>query len=394
MYHQYLIDKMDLYRECELDYTKSKGRLRQLTIKNGLLKETTRVQKQIATCLSCKFQIDLGDNAISFNAFRLTVEDLLALFQVTNEAVVNILEHYFTLSKADATLALEIYKRFCEQAQATTNYLDNARKLEHELFITIPQLNHAPLSLASALEEYLNDDNFEYKRQTIIQEKQLKRSSTVSPSSNVPITQSSTSSLTNNTSTQISSSNNNDNNNALNDFYNSLENEKTNMLVPYQQQQQLIYNQFTGQSLIQQLQPIQVQTTGNPFLALPPPTSTPQQQQQQQYPIFPINTSLKRSASLSTSTPDYLLTNSPLTYNNPNVSLTSLSHNNNNSAIGSNPFRFSTLPVSQYKSHPSQHMPIPINTKNPFVISNDNKNNILSTPPLTPVQNTNPFARS
>lgn len=35
--------------------------------------------------------MDIGDNAINFNAQRLVVEDLLALFQVVNEAVVNIL---------------------------------------------------------------------------------------------------------------------------------------------------------------------------------------------------------------------------------------------------------------------------------------------------------------
>ncbi|CAO3641744.1 unnamed protein product [Cunninghamella echinulata] len=389
MYHNYLIGKLDLYRECEVDYTKVKGRLRQLSINNGLLKETTRVQQQIAICLSCKFQIDIGDNAISFNAFRLIVEDLLSLFQVVNEAVVNILEHYFSLSKLHATLALEIYKKFSEQAQATTGFLDNARKLEDELFITIPTLNHAPLSLASALEDYLNDGDFETKRQTIIQEKQRK-SSMVSPSTNQPITQSpSSSSPTNNnnmqltiTSSSYNNDNNNNNNNAMNEFFKSLENERMDTLVPYQpqpqqqQQQQLVYSQLTGQQ--QQLQPIQAHYTGNPFL----------QQQQQQYPIFPINTNLKRSASLSTSNTNYALTASPLTYNNPNVSLTSLQNN----MTGSNPFRFSTLPTVQYKSHPSQHLPIPINTKNPFAISNNN--NTIATPPLTPVQNTNPFAKS
>lgn len=86
--------------------------------------------------------MDIGDNAINFNAYRLVVEDLLALFQVVNEAVVNILEHYFTMSQLDAKLALEIYKRFAQQTQETMEYLDNARKIQHELCISIPVVNH------------------------------------------------------------------------------------------------------------------------------------------------------------------------------------------------------------------------------------------------------------
>lgn len=89
-----------------------------------------------------QFQMDIGDNAINFNAYRLVVEDLLALFQAVNEAVVNILEHYFTMSQLDAKLALEIYKRFAQQTQETMEYLDNARKIQHELCISIPVVNH------------------------------------------------------------------------------------------------------------------------------------------------------------------------------------------------------------------------------------------------------------
>ncbi|ORZ11168.1 AP180 N-terminal homology domain-containing protein [Absidia repens] len=179
-YHDYLVDRLAAFGECDMDYIKTSskehtGRLRQLAVAQGLLRETTIVQRQIGFCLSCKFQMDIGDNAINFNAQRLVVEDLLALFQVVNEAVVNILEHYFTMSQMDAKLALEIYKRFAQQTQETMEYLDNARKIQHELGISIPTVNHAPLSLASALEEYLNDDGYEDRRQSYIHEKQQQK---------------------------------------------------------------------------------------------------------------------------------------------------------------------------------------------------------------------------
>ncbi|KAI8637845.1 AP180 N-terminal homology domain-containing protein [Parasitella parasitica] len=136
---------------------KHEGRLRYLLVKDGLLKETTVLQRQMESVLKCKFHLDDKDPQITLFAYKMVVEDLLALFQSINEGVVNILEHYFELNKANATDALKIYKTFAQQAELTIDYLNEARKLENDIQLNIPPIKHAPLSLAAALEEYLND---------------------------------------------------------------------------------------------------------------------------------------------------------------------------------------------------------------------------------------------
>lgn len=85
------------------------------------------------------------DNNISLYAFRLLTEDLLVLFQVINESIVNILEHYFAMEKPDARASLEIYKRFAKQTEDTISFLDRARRLQHELQISIPEVKHVGL---------------------------------------------------------------------------------------------------------------------------------------------------------------------------------------------------------------------------------------------------------
>ncbi|KAG1441929.1 hypothetical protein G6F56_011274 [Rhizopus delemar] len=137
---------------------KKEGRLRHTPVSKGLLKETVVLQKLIGTLLKCNFLLDDVDNNISLYAYRLLVEDLLVLFQVLNEAIVNILEHYFAMSKPDARTSLEIYKRFAKQTEDTITYLERAKRLQRELNISIPNVNHAPLSLASALQEYLDEE--------------------------------------------------------------------------------------------------------------------------------------------------------------------------------------------------------------------------------------------
>jgi hypothetical protein len=67
VYHDYLVDRLEAYGECEMDYIKTvsatpstqqtTGRLRHLPVAQGLLRETTIVQRQIAHCLSCKVSI-------------------------------------------------------------------------------------------------------------------------------------------------------------------------------------------------------------------------------------------------------------------------------------------------------------------------------------------------
>lgn len=89
--------------------------------------------------------MDDVDNNISLYAFRLLVEDLLVLFQVLNEAIVNILEHYFAMKKSDARTSLEIYKRFARQTEETISFLDRARRLQHELSISIPSVKHVTI---------------------------------------------------------------------------------------------------------------------------------------------------------------------------------------------------------------------------------------------------------
>ena len=97
-------------------------------------------------------------------AFRMLIKDLLVLFQAGNEGVCNILEHYFEMSKYDATEAFDIYKSFIKQTDRVVDYLGIARKLHHVLNVPVPNLKHAPTGLVKALEEYLNDPNFESNR--------------------------------------------------------------------------------------------------------------------------------------------------------------------------------------------------------------------------------------
>lgn len=73
-------------------------------------------------------------------------------------------EHYFEMAKSDAKESFEIYKSFIKQTDRVVDYLSMARKLHNVVNIPVPNLKHAPTGLVKALEEYLNDPDFESNR--------------------------------------------------------------------------------------------------------------------------------------------------------------------------------------------------------------------------------------
>lgn len=86
-------------------------------------------------------------------------------------------EHYFEMSKPDATRALQIYKTFSRQTELVVQYLSVARQYELSTRLEIPKLKHAPTSLTNSLEEYLNDPDFEINRRQYLAQQEAKKSS-------------------------------------------------------------------------------------------------------------------------------------------------------------------------------------------------------------------------
>ncbi|KAF1974357.1 ANTH-domain-containing protein [Bimuria novae-zelandiae CBS 107.79] len=175
-YAEYLLCRAEQYGATKMDYVRGgEGRLKRLNIEKGLLRETESVQDQIKFLLRCEPFHDEPENEITLTAFRLLTMDLLVLFHVMNEGTINVLEHYFELSKPDAKRALDIYRTFVRQTDLVVQYLSVARLHEHSTRLEIPKIKHAPTSLTQALEEYLNDNDFEINRRQYMAEREAKK---------------------------------------------------------------------------------------------------------------------------------------------------------------------------------------------------------------------------
>ncbi|EXJ81291.1 hypothetical protein A1O3_07581 [Capronia epimyces CBS 606.96] len=176
-YYEYLLERVRAFRDTKTDYVRSgAGNMRQLTVDKGLLRQTEIVQDQIQALVRCDL---LGnqdpDNEITLTAFRLLILDLLELYKAMNEGTINVLEHYFEMSRPDAERALQIYKTFGRQTEQVVQYLSLARQYEMSTRLEVPKLKHAPTTLTASLEEYLNDPDFDINRRQYLAQQEAKR---------------------------------------------------------------------------------------------------------------------------------------------------------------------------------------------------------------------------
>jgi phosphatidylinositol-binding clathrin assembly protein len=177
-YSDYLVARAQAYGATNCDYVRAwgEGRMKRLTVDKGLLRETEIVQDQIRALVKCDFLTNDVENEISLTAFRLLTRDLVDLFNVVNEALMNVLSKYFELSKPDAQRAIKIYKAFCKQTEQVVQYLSVARQYEHATRLQVPRIKHAPTSLVQTLQEYLDDKDFEVHRRQYLAEQEAKKS--------------------------------------------------------------------------------------------------------------------------------------------------------------------------------------------------------------------------
>lgn len=179
-YSRYLYTRAVQFGKTKVDYVRFEtknggGRLKDLTVEKGLLRECDSVYQQIEALVKCKFHEEDVNNDIVLTAFRLLVSDLLSLYQTFNEGVINLLEHYFEMSKHDASHALDIYEGFTKQTANVVAYLKIAKHLEHATKLRVPNIKHAPTSLMDSLADYLNDPDFETNHRQYLAEKEAKK---------------------------------------------------------------------------------------------------------------------------------------------------------------------------------------------------------------------------
>ncbi|KAJ3403624.1 hypothetical protein HDU80_003948 [Chytriomyces hyalinus] len=178
LYARYLQGKVSGFRELKYDFVRSKveiiSKYRTGNVDMNFMKQLEKLQVQISLLLDCSFYTEELDNYVTLQCFRVLIGDMLSLFHILNEGVIKMLGEYFELPRSEALKGLNIYKTFATQTSKTVTFFETARRLGDSLGIDVPVFKHAPISLAGALEEYVNAPDFEFQQEAFQNKKAAK----------------------------------------------------------------------------------------------------------------------------------------------------------------------------------------------------------------------------
>uniref|UniRef100_A0A8C2E0Q8 Phosphatidylinositol-binding clathrin assembly protein n=1 Tax=Cyprinus carpio TaxID=7962 RepID=A0A8C2E0Q8_CYPCA len=156
-YSRYLNEKAVSYRQVAFDFTKVKrgadGVMRTINTEK-LLKTIPIIQNLLDALLDFNVNANELTNGVINAAFMLLFKDVIRLFAAYNEGIINLLEKYFDMKKAQCKEGLDIYKKFLTRMMRISEFLKVAEQVGIDRG-DIPDLSQAPSSLLDALEQHL-----------------------------------------------------------------------------------------------------------------------------------------------------------------------------------------------------------------------------------------------
>eukprot|EP00656_Telonema_subtile_P052312 TRINITY_DN725_c0_g1_i3.p1 TRINITY_DN725_c0_g1~~TRINITY_DN725_c0_g1_i3.p1 ORF type:complete len:535 (-),score=125.15 TRINITY_DN725_c0_g1_i3:142-1746(-) len=154
-YAFYLQDRLYTWRSLGFDFLRQKPKRADERDVREIIKRAQTLQRLLSSLYECESE-NLRGIPPKLAGVALLMKDAFRLYRLINEAVLEILEDYFSLDKESALEALQVYRRFDEQ----TNQQIKLYKLGRELpggyqLEDLPQLKKLSDQVIPTLEDYI-----------------------------------------------------------------------------------------------------------------------------------------------------------------------------------------------------------------------------------------------
>uniref|UniRef100_A0A5K3F6K5 ENTH domain-containing protein n=1 Tax=Mesocestoides corti TaxID=53468 RepID=A0A5K3F6K5_MESCO len=126
-YARYLDSRSSSYREVAFDFCKIKRKADEVNMKTmpqaKLFKVLPPLERQIDALIAFDASSSELLNGVVLAAYFLLYKDLIRLYAVYNEGMINIIEKFFSMSKKDCQEALRIYKAFLKRMEQVNQFV-------------------------------------------------------------------------------------------------------------------------------------------------------------------------------------------------------------------------------------------------------------------------------
>ncbi|CDS43322.1 phosphatidylinositol binding clathrin assembly [Echinococcus multilocularis] len=133
-YARYLDARSASYCEVAFDFCKIRRKADDVNMKTMAYAKLVRVlpplERQIDALLAFDASSSELSNGVVLAAYVLLYKDLIRLYAVYNEAMINIIEKFFSMSKRDCQESLHIYKAFLKRMEHVNHFIKVAEACE------------------------------------------------------------------------------------------------------------------------------------------------------------------------------------------------------------------------------------------------------------------------
>lgn len=155
-YGHYLSEKCHSYRQATTDFIRvAKTNFLRQASPDKLLAYIPILQRQIDGIVNLELNSTDICTEICRAAFVLIFRDLIGLFTIYTEGIINMVELFFDMEKKHARESFELYKKYIVRMGKVEHFLKVAEDAGIDQGDEVPDLSKAPSKLLSALENHL-----------------------------------------------------------------------------------------------------------------------------------------------------------------------------------------------------------------------------------------------
>jgi hypothetical protein len=150
-YAKYLEEKVSVLRLLGFQFEKNQDGVKNLKTPK-CFKIVPKLQSQLNALLNCKMRTqNVGTNPLIHRTYILLMKDSLLLYQLLNEAIIQLLDMFWKMSKKNASKVVSIYKLFVKETDALIGLYEICKRFINQ----IPEIKKAETSIIDSLEKHI-----------------------------------------------------------------------------------------------------------------------------------------------------------------------------------------------------------------------------------------------
>jgi hypothetical protein len=152
-YAKYLEEKVSVLRLLGFQFEKNNNAIKNLKTPK-CFKIVPKLQSQLNALLNCKMRTQhVGSNQLIHRTYILLMKDSLILYQMLNEAIIQLLDMFWKMKKKNASKVISIYKLFVKETDALIGLYEIGSRFLKQL----PEIKKAETSIIESMEKHLDD---------------------------------------------------------------------------------------------------------------------------------------------------------------------------------------------------------------------------------------------